>query len=101
FATGHERNEPLMTGHDREGLSVEKMIRLEQNRHDVGVEQENAHLGGVGDWRRISRTSLRNASTSSGWPRSLYGSEYTGGFAPGIGTARSGKLFGSTTTLAI
>jgi len=60
-----------MAGDNSKTPLVEKMIRLEQHRNDIGVEQEKAHFGGVGDWRRISRMSFQNASTSSGWPRSL------------------------------
>ena len=40
-----------------QALPVERMVRLEQNRYDIGVEQENAHSGRAGDWRRISRTT--------------------------------------------
>ena len=101
FAAGHERDEPLVTANNRKAPLVEGIVRLEQNRHDVCVEQQNSHFGRVLGWRRISRISLRNASTSSGQPRSLYGNEDTGGFAPGIGTVRSGKLRGSTTILAM
>src|SRR5436190_5344309 len=67
----HERNEPLMAGSNSETFLVQSMVRLEQNRHDVGVEQQSSHSCGIRGWRRSSRISLRNSSTSSGRPRSL------------------------------
>jgi hypothetical protein len=79
---------------------MKSMIRFKEDRHDVRVEQKDAHCVRTGDWRRICRTNSRNVSTSSGWPRSLCGSEYTGGFAPGTGTGRSGNFLGSATTRA-
>ena len=37
-----------MTGYNPKALLVERMVRFEENRHHVGVEQKNSHFGRVG-----------------------------------------------------
>jgi len=50
FAASHERNEPLMADNNPETLPVEKMFRLEQNRHDIGRAGERS----LGPCRRLA-----------------------------------------------
>jgi hypothetical protein len=53
LGSGHKGNEALMFIDNLETLGVERMIRLEENRHDVGVESQDLHF-----WRRSSRIRL-------------------------------------------
>src|ERR1035438_1554906 len=76
------------------------MTPVEQDRHDVGVNQQNAHLvsGRTASSRsRRSRIMAMNASTSLGSPSSVGEKSQTGGFKPGIDMPGAAKFRGSTT----